>query len=147
MRSPLTLDYRLQPVALMPAKTNGAASIGPWSATLRAVAPQTFFVQVVLSNGDYERLWLALYDLGFRRCIRGDRGLFRLPQGVYKFEAATDADQPIQRVLECMAALQLVGQVVAFRSDATCWAGLELDEDVAIRTMMGRETAPQPRAV
>lgn len=140
MRTRLSVEHHLQPVAIMPPKTNGASS-RPWTSALHALARRTFFVQVMLAGGDYDRLWLALCELGYRRCIRGESGLFRLPQGIFKLDSTDDADAVIQSVVACMNALQLVGQVVAFRADSICWAGLELDHDASIRASMARSDA------
>ena len=135
-----SVEHQLHSVAIMLPKTNGASSRS-WTSALHALAPRTFFVQVMLAGGGYDRLWLALCELGFRRCIRGESGLFRLPQGIFKLHSTDDADAAIQSVVSSMNALQLVGQVVAFRADSMCWAGLELDHDASISGLMARSEA------
>ena len=121
-------------------KTNGAARDTFPSPVARVpIARRIYFIQIVLDGaGCYERLWLALYDAGFRRCIRGDGGLFRLPSGVFKLDSAAGADAVIGAALECLDRLGMTGQVIAFQADSACWSGLELDEAVAVRSVMGQ---------
>ncbi len=121
--------------------TNGAARAFDLAAAEEASPSQaTYLVLVVTERIDarlYGTLWLHLYRDGFRRCIRGEAGLYRLPAGAFKVTTSAGPPEVHSRVQNVLNRLGLGGQVVIASCDSFCWSGLGFDDEIAVQELHG----------
>jgi hypothetical protein len=120
--------------------TNGAAKEPNLRFADAARSSSTYFVQVTVKGGDpgaRNMLWLRLYEEGFRRCVRGDAGLYRLPSDTFKLTTSDGAAHVHARIRSVLERLQLDAQVLLARCDSFSWSGLDLDAETVAHDMGG----------